>query len=484
MDTMLQRIVCLLIFSVLYFGQQVLAQDGINCKVVVIGGGVGGLHTAYQLSKQPQDGDAVNVCLFEKESRLGGRVFDVIHDDEHPDMVYGLGALRVMEGQENIIALARELDITLVRTPYQNDLINARGRFVFSSDELLKAYPSLSTGFMNDSGFGTELAFHSLLLANRFLGKNYFDFRSFARDVLTPEGFEFLRDVTRLRGEYIRAADVGAYFSYYLEEERQCCVPSYPIGGMSQFVSRMAERAQVNGARITLSAPVLKIDKQAGEFPYQVITANFVANAQHVVIATDASSLNHIEGFITKSITTQPQFQDIIGIKVVVINQKWPKSWWIDSGYDGKIINRAWTTEHCLNFIEIPQDDYAARQHVTRSVYSDDPACNEYWENTLAKGGIKAVEREIYQGLKHLFPRANIPKVDRTIIKIWPVGWHWLQGGTSFSTDDITDWAVKPLDNEEVSLVGESYFISRSGWIDGAVRSSQNVLRRFHREAL
>lgn len=459
---------------------QLHAENVLDCKVVIIGGGVGGIHTAYQLSKLPPSDNGVNVCLFEKEPRLGGRVHDVAHDKNTPDLVYGLGALRVLEGQEQIFALAQELGIRLVRTPYESDLINTRGQFAFSSDQInMLAFPTLSKAFIDTSGYGTEAAFIALLLENRLRAKNFFDVRSFARTILMPEGFQFLHDVTRLRSEFIRPVDIEAFFAYYLEEARQGSVPSYPVGGMSQFINKMEDRAVLNGARIFLAEPVIRIEKQEGGGAYQIITEHRIAHAEHVVVATEAMALKHIKGPITKAITKTAQFQDLMPIEVVVINQQWPSRWWIDSGYENKIINRAWTTEHCLNFIEIPLDEYAAQQQVTRSVYSDDSACNEFWKNTYAQGGIKAVEIEIYRGLKHLFPQASIPSPQNTIFHLWPSAWHWLRAGTDFSVEEIISWAVNPVPNERVSLVGESYFISRAGWIDGAVRSSQEFLRYY-----
>jgi hypothetical protein len=41
---------------------------------------------------------------------------------------------------------------------------------------------------------------------------------------------------------------------------------------------------------------------------------------------------------------------------------------------------------------------------------------------------------------------------------------------------DLFDWAVEPLPGEEVALVGEAYNVQRSGWSDGAYKSSINLL--------
>ena len=44
------------------------------CDVVVVGGGISGMYMAETLMRMKKED---NVCLFEKESRFGGRDFDV-----------------------------------------------------------------------------------------------------------------------------------------------------------------------------------------------------------------------------------------------------------------------------------------------------------------------------------------------------------------------------------------------------------------------
>ena len=45
-----------------------------SCDVVVVGGGISGMYMAETLMRMKKED---NVCLFEKDSRFGGRVYDV-----------------------------------------------------------------------------------------------------------------------------------------------------------------------------------------------------------------------------------------------------------------------------------------------------------------------------------------------------------------------------------------------------------------------
>ena len=118
---------------------------------------------------------------------------------------------------------------------------------------------------------------------------------------------------------------------------------------------------------------------------------------------------------------------------------------------------------------------YAEAQRVTRSVYDDDPATVAFWENT-AQRSTEAVEAEIRRGLEYLYPGAEIPDPERTLVQVWPAAWYWLRGGSRFRNADIARWAIEPLPGEQVALVGDSYFPQRATWSDAAFKSAINML--------
>ncbi len=100
--------VCMELLVLCLYLQPAIAEatTAISCNIVIIGGGAGGVHTAYQLGKLPDSNPNSDVCLFEKLDRLGGRIYDVALNPARPDLVFGTGALRVMETQNYVFQLA------------------------------------------------------------------------------------------------------------------------------------------------------------------------------------------------------------------------------------------------------------------------------------------------------------------------------------------------------------------------------------------
>lgn len=450
------------------------------CEVAIIGGGAGGLHTAFRLSPDLGDG----VCLFEKEAALGGRIHDVSQGGDAAAPKVGTGARRVMEGQQVLFDLAEELGLTLEAPTLQADLIAARGGFAFSKEDLLPLYPTITP----DASGDTETAMYDQLRfgPERANAGTYDDFPAYVRAVVGDEGYAFLRDMTRFRADFTYPLDANSYLDWLDEEWDVCCTGSYPVGGMSAFIRGMQAAVEADGGQIFTSEPVQRIDR--GEDGYTLVTSGRTLTATKVVIAVPPQALAYIDGDVADDIRAQAIYDDIVGVKVVTITQWWPESWWTqvvnpDGGEDNRIW-RAWTTEHCLNHIEIPLEPYLADAHVTRSVYNDDATCTEYWEDLLATGGMDAVIADVQLGLEHLFDgngvtepaELTLPTPLETHVQFWPDAWHWLGAGTAASNADLVSWAVEPLPGEQVALVGEAYNVQRSGWSDAAYKSSIHLL--------
>jgi monoamine oxidase len=457
-----------------------------TCEVAIVGGGVAGLHTAFRLG--PQLGD--KVCVFEKESRLGGRIYDTTFRPEDTQGPYiAVGGRRVMESQHVLVDLAKELGLELQRPVAPKELVYTRGKFAFDKDEFLSVYPKLDVD-RTKGGYEGQLYNKLLKGPERAKVDEYPNLKTYIQKVIGIEGYNFLLETFRFRADLEYDLSAKAYLEYLDAENEEggvicpsgSCEALYPVGGMSAYVRAMAKRAQESGVRIFLEEPVLTVDK-LGE-TYQLTSSKQTITANKLVLAIPPHALEKVGGSLAEKIKAMPEFKALIGIRVTTIAQWYDKPWWREAvAADGVSFWRGTTTKSCINSIEIPQEEYAAKQNVIRSVYNDKLSCVELWAK-LAKQGIPAIEAEIAKGLEHLFANngltkpVKIPKPLKTAYWEWPDAWYYIRAGNKFSNADIFQWAVEPIPGEELALVSEAYNPLRSAWTDGAYKSSLHYLNR------
>ncbi len=488
MPSFLPRRLCALPFLLGLLGSNFAlagpSRQTLDCEIVIVGGGAGGLHTAFRLG--PQFG--AKVCLFEKDSELGGRIRDISLDTSDPAAPkMGVGARRIMETQNVVFKLAAELGLSLETPTLGTDLIAARGKTSFNKDDFAALYPGMPIKDDANTDQETWLIDRLRKGPERAKIKSYQDFRSYVAAVVTPAGLDYLRDMTRFRADFEYPLDARSYMDYLDEEWDVCCAASYPIGGMSAFIHAMEARALASGVRIFKSEAIQSI-QHASKGAYLLLSKQHRIKAKQLVIAVPPQAFKWIKGDVAQEITRQSAFQDIIGVKVVTITQWWPDAWWKEIRNPAVTeansqVWRAWTTESCINFIEIPLNPYAVAQNATRSVYNDNARCVDHWEQ-LAKTSMPQLEAEIHEGLSRLLgnngvsepQEIKIPAPLKTHVQIWPDAWHYLKAGATHSNAEIADWALAPLPGEPITMVGEAYFPNRSGWSDGAYKSSIRAL--------
>jgi hypothetical protein len=137
-----------------------------------------------------------------------------------------------MEGQTVVLDLADELGIEHEAAAWRDDLISARGFFGWSSDELnAAAYP-----LVDDAT--TEGALYDELLSRplRARAGKFPDSRAYVRAAVGVQGYQFLADMFRLRAALEYPISSTGFLEIIDEDANYCCTPSYPIGGMSQFI--------------------------------------------------------------------------------------------------------------------------------------------------------------------------------------------------------------------------------------------------------
>ena len=461
------------------------AMPSIDCEIAIVGGGVAGVYTAYRLA--PSHGS--RLCLFEKEEELGGRLRDESLGDDANGVRIGTGARRVSESHSLVLALAQELGLEFEVPESRSELIHTRGRYGYSPTEFLSAFPGLRGSFDDDPDTDRQAELDELVLAKRASAEKYPDFRTYLRQTAGYVEFEFFRSMVRFQADFEYPLSTANYLEMWDYDMDNCCIDSYVVGGMSMFIRKMEDALRRQGVRIYKSEPVLEFESNM-EAGYRLRTPARTVTAKKLVIAAPPTGVDRMGGELAEQIRRRAEYKALLPIPIVVINQWWPKAWWLDvrrpgSNEDTALTWRAWTSEHCVAHVEIPQEPYAASAMTTRSVYADHPMCVFFWQSLLASGGISAVEEEVVRGLQMLFrndvsdpdSKVVIPKPIKTSMHSWEGGWYYIRAGTTLSNVEIARWSIEPLPGrKDLMLVGEAYWPNRPGWVDGALRSVNALL--------
>jgi hypothetical protein len=428
------------------------------------------LYTALQLSKNPEalgtGRTAADICLFEKEPQVGGRLKAVPRDENDPrSPVFGVGGRRILPGHKVVLDLASELGVALEQPEPPLDLIYARGEFALGDDptghhdgkqdRLLPLYDAaavtahIAPDILDEAGGDVEYAAYLQLFA---LGRDpatdfslFPDWPAYILGNLGLPAFVYMRDMTRFRGEitvhdsdvappgeFAVVADVKNFVEFLDTEFNDGGLPLYPVGSMQAITFAMADAAMQRGVRIHVSEPVLSVDRLGAS--YRLSTAAHAVTATRVILAVPPLALSKIRGDIIDEIRSQPEY-NFTNRPIVTITQWWPYPWWEpiryknDSTPAGRIW-RAWMDRSagCGTFLEIAIESSSQSQNVTRSVYSDDQVCIEYWRNTFAERGLAGVEAEIEANLELMFNDndmttpdvGELPPPDKTYFQYWP----------------------------------------------------------------
>ena len=462
-----------------------------RCHIAIVGGGIAGTYLAMRLSKKYGS----KVCLLDKDKHTGGRLYGIPvnpKDSQSPEI--GLGGRRVLASQEVMMNLAKELSIVMQKPKPAEEFCFARGKYQFTTkneekDVFAKLYGGLP---INQSlpDYDYQLMKRLLNGPERKNIEKHPDLKCYIESVVGEAGYQFIIDMTRFKSDYTYPLAAHHYVDWLETEYSYGNDPRYPVGGMSQFVKKLALQAEKFGAQIFKSERVISINKDKNK-GYHLTTSNRKILANKVIFAIPAQALSKIHGDVADAIRSKSPLEYIIGVKVLTITQWYEHAWWngIKRFSNGRRVWRVWTTDSCIRSLEIPQEPYLSGQKVFRVSYSDDINCIQHFQ-FLETTNYTKLQETIRNGLKHLFEYngittpIRIPWPTRMILHEWPDAWYWLKAGSPFSSSYIANWASEPIEGENVGLASDSYFLIRSSWSEGAILSAMKLLKRQYSDVI
>lgn len=456
--------------------------------VVVIGGGIAGLYTAYRYLKRYP---GKRVVVLEKSSReLGGRV-QTYHDSV---MDVEIGAGRINTSHRLVIKLIRELGLgkRLTEIRHTNAFMSTKlpGRKIHSLSDIVSHHELDSLGIrlkkQSDMPFDELIAF--LIKESRKISKlrlQSMTFREYAEGVI---GEKLVQVIIDTFGYYSEIVIMNAYDSLQLMRELDSANRFYGLrGGLTLIIDRLASEIRTMGGEIRIGQNVIGIQKldapvaaakrrggarttrkvgYRGSQGFQIQCADGSAYwAKKCVCALPKQSVERLAGGLFTSV-----LPDLSRIQCGTLCRIYAQ---FDKGPDGKV----WfhdlgklTVDNDLRMI-IPID---AERGIVMISYSDNQWADK-WNHMYKSEGIGAVNRRL-RDLVSQVVGVRIPLPKHTHVFYWPCGvGYWSKGADS---EAIEQRVVEP--RKGLFICGEHYSSGHQQWMEGALRTSRRVLSRLN----
>jgi hypothetical protein len=486
--------------------------------IIVIGGGIAGLYTTYNLLKKYPH---IKIALIEKENYLGGRIYT----DTSNDMTIEAGAGRLSGSHILLMNLIHELGLSsklvkissqAVYVPSDQPLDNIQKyNSILDSQYIIHKNRDVGRGVRRGVGRGVgrdgNLSFSSLLdstfipnianiinpviqstediilgtknlpnagllirviLASKFESREYLSsmsFEKYAKTILSEPEVEFIKQSF---GFYSELVIMNAHDAIVLMGNLSPSNQFYSLnGGLSQIVHKMVSfiTRKKHNVQIFMGKKVNDIKWSSGggsgvgNFTIKGEGSKgglFTFYCKKCICAVTARTLE-------KWKIIKPYTNMLSKIKCSPLCRIYCKfNTNVQGGVWFKDLDKM-TTNNELRMI-IPYD---VKNGVIMISYTDNVFA-EYWLNLKNKQGIRGVNRRLIELIKKTLG-IDIPYPIHTRICYWSCGvGYW---GVGANSNEISNAITKPFDFD-FYVCGEHFSEKNQQWMEGALDTSQRVL--------
>jgi len=402
--------------------------------IIIIGGGISGLFTAYKLSKTNK-----SIILLESSNRLGGRINTI---KKNKDISYEAGAARFHKSHGKLLALINELEL-------QNDIIDLPKDITHILRNKHQKYEYNTENILDLNSLLDQAINYKDKIPNEKL--KIISFFQYLTMLFDNETALFIKDSFGYDSEILH---LNAYAALYYHSQDLFKDNNYSIlkNGLSQLITKLYQKLkEKENVIIKKNTEIKNIqDKNI------ITTKDEKFNFNKLILTIPHNKLKQIEYF--KNIIP---FKAVKPIRLLRIYAKYPINnlWFQD-------IKRT-TTDNILRHI-IPINK---KKGLILISYTDDIYA-EMWNNNYKINEsflIKSIHQQIYNifGIKP-------PNPEFISVHYWENGIHiWKP---SNDTDKLYKSTLKPIQDKEIYIVGDT-FSKKQGWIEGSLETCYDVIK-------
>ena len=396
---------------------------------VIIGGGIAGLYTAYNLlNKNP----SISLLLLEKNDYLGGRIYTV----HKKGLTFEAGAGRFNDEHVILTRLIKNLGLQDLQIPIKSDI-----QFIPSTK-----YPSEYIGkdpfdVMTPVLVRAKREKRSVLREQTFI--------EYASGILSNQDLQFLKDSL---GYYQQLVDMNAYDALKLFDKGMHTSNQFYVlkGGLSQVIDKLYHHLSTK-CKIAMSMEVTSINDHNGCFKIKTSKSEFIGKT--CVVALPKPAIQKLPYF--KSLRTK---LDCVGIKTLcrIYAQYNKNAIWFKS------IPKTTTNNHNRYIIPIDREKGLIMISYTDSKFA------HYWKRQTNHSR----EQKLRENINKTFG-FEISK------PIYMKTCYW-ETGTSFwkpmcNSNLLSRQIMRPFQEKNIYICGESFSMCQ-GWMEGALETSEEVV--------
>lgn len=308
-------------------------------------------------------------------------------------------------------------------------------------------------------------------------------------------------------GDYDHAYSARSVAEYNVYEWNTNSFNAYMPNGESTLVNAMVAKAKERGVQFFVDEHVLNIETAVKTGAIYDLKSNrrrirvrkylglnlprfylFPTLDEDPLLRFDGADLS---GSIVDRLRMVREVQAPVNarsLKVIVQYEPGKRQWFWDlwDNVNGNYSHRQYGDTGCTSRIEIVDTPFhRCTNHIT-VVYSDS-LCRRKWQSYIElaerTGDYSVLRERIHEELKAAFPELAHKMTEHPVLvkyKLFESAWHYGRVGyDDVGSELLAEVAAEPLGpSERLSLIGEAYFTRRSGWIEGALRSTKRMLER------
>lgn len=396
---------------------------------IIVGGGISGLFSAYQLAKTDK-----SILLVESTNRWGGRLFT----QKRKNIQFEMGGARISSKHKKVMSLLQEfnLESTLLPLP----------------DKISYHYSGPRIEFYS--------LLHDLVEGSKLYSKKYLQSVNLLQlcfDVLGKQMTTVLKTKLGYDSEF---EQMNAHQALRAFKQDLFSKSDYFIlqGGFSSLLDKLVQSlTESENVTLQLETQVTEIGKNFVTITKRKVFGNTI------VCCVPKETLQQFHKFA--SIT---EVKDVTEIPLLRIYAKYPKD------KSGKVwfhkLNRTITDNYIRHIIPIDPESGLIMISYTDGLYAT------MWSR-IAKLGDKQLIKHLHKEINEVL-KITPPKPEWITSYFWSAGVHMWKPGVI--VDDAYERIIKPFPNENIYVINEAYSLHQC-WVEGSLSMCYDVLQRLDR---